>query len=111
MKAIFIYAAIYVALFITHIYAAANDFDLFFRIVAALISIQTMFAGLCLHFLGGNLEHARIPVLVLAAGLGWAYAGMNENWTIILWVAAAVLIQYLTERGLKYGPLTQPTDG
>ncbi len=89
-------------LFIAHIVAAANDFDLLFRIIASIITIQTMFAGLVLHFLNGDARHARYPVVALSAGLGWAYAEMTLNWTILLWVIGAILLQYATEKGLKY---------
>ena len=101
-KPIFWYAAIYSALFTTHIIAAANDLDMLFKIVAIIITGQTMLAGLCIHFLKGNVRHARIPVVCLAAGLGWAYAGMDESWTIALWVIGAIVLQIGTERGLKY---------
>ena len=73
-----------------------------FKIVAIIITGQTMLAGLCIHFLNGNVRHTRIPVVFLAAGLGWAYAGMNESWTIALWVLGAVFLQIGTEKGLKY---------
>ena len=101
-KPIFWYAAIYSALFAIHIIAAANDLDLLFKVVAIIITGQTMLAGLCIHFLNGDVRHARIPVVFLAAGLGWAYAGMNESWTITLWIIGAVILQIVTEKGLKY---------
>jgi len=102
-KPILVYTAVYVTLFISHIIAAANDLDIIFRLIAVIITLQTMFAGLCIHLLKGNVRHARLPVVALSAGLGWAYAGMNESWTIALWVACAMLLQFLTEKGLKYG--------
>jgi hypothetical protein len=110
-KPILAYAAIYSILFVAHIIAAANNFDLIFRLIALLITIQTLFAGYFLHLLGGNVRHTRIIVLFLSAGLGWAYAGMNESWTIVIWVVVALILQYFTERGLKYDSLAQPTDG
>ena len=101
-KPILVYTVTFVTLFIAHIVAAANDFDLLFRIIASIITIQTMFAGLVLHFLNGDAHHARYPVVALSAGLGWAYAEMTLNWTILLWVIGAILLQYATEKGLKY---------
>ena len=98
-------------LFIAHIIAAANDLDLLFRIIASIITIQTMFAGLVLHFLKGNARHARYPVVALSAGLGWAYAGMTLHWMILLWVIGAILLQYGTEKGLKYDRLAHEHDG
>ncbi|MGY8754514.1 MAG: hypothetical protein ACKVIR_02360 [Candidatus Poseidoniales archaeon] len=110
-KPILAYAAIYSILFVAHIIAAANNFDMIFRLIALLITIQTLFAGYFLHLLGGNVRHTRIIVLFLSAGLGWAYAGMNESWTIVIWVVVALILQYFTERGLKYDSPTQPVDG
>ena len=101
-KPIFVYAAIFLTLFIAHIIAAANDFDMLFRVIATIISIQTMFAGLVLHLLDGDVRHARLPVIALSVGLGWAYAGMQMEWNILLWVVGAILLQYGTEKGLKY---------
>ncbi len=89
-------------LFIAHIIAAANDFDLLFRIIASIITIQTMLAGLVLHLLKGDARHARYPVVALSTGLGWAYAGTTLDWMILLWVIGAILLQYATEKGLKY---------
>ena len=101
-KPILVYTVTFVTLFIAHIIAAANDLDLLFRIIASIITIQTMFAGLVLHFLKGDPRHARYPVVALSAGLGWAYAGMALDWMILAWVIVAILLQYGTEKGLKY---------
>ena len=102
-KSITAYTAIYSFLFVIHIIAAANDFDHLFRIVAAILTLQTMFAGFCLHLLKGDARHARFPVIALSAGLGWAYAEMSFDWNIILWACMAIILQYGTEKGLKYG--------
>ena len=110
-RPIFIYAGTFAALFVAHIIAAANDFDSIFRVIAAMITIQTLFAGLILHWFGGNHIHARYPVIALGAGLGWAYAGMQFSWTILIWVVAVVIIQYGTEKGLKYNRLAEETNG
>ena len=101
-KPISVYTVTFVALFIAHIFAAANELDLLFRIIAGIITIQTLFAGLILHLIGGKCIHARYPVIALGVGLGWAYAGMQLSWTILIWVIAVVIIQYGTEKGLKY---------
>ena len=80
------YTVVFVTLFIAHIIAAANDFDTIFKVIAAMITIQTLFAGLILHWLGGKCSHARYPVIALGAGLGWAYAGMQLSMTILIWI-------------------------
>ena len=108
---ILIYTGVFVALFITHIIAAANDWDILFRVVAALITLQTLFAGFCLHMLKGDVRHARLPVIALSAGLGWAYAGMQMDWSIGIWVLVAIMLQILTEKGLKYGTPAESSDG
>ncbi|MAK97061.1 MAG: hypothetical protein CL996_06170 [Euryarchaeota archaeon] len=106
-KPVAIYSAFFALFFVTHIIAAANDMNLLFQLVAGLITVQTMLVGFCLHFLGGDPRTARVPSLGLSAGLGWAYAGMSLDYTIILWVISALVIQYGTEKGLKYGELAQ----
>ena len=108
---ILIYTGVFVTLFITHIIAAANDWDILFRVVAALITLQTLFAGFCLHMLKGDVRHARLPVIALSAGLGWAYAGMQMDWSIGIWVLVAIMLQILTEKGLKYGTPAESSDG
>ena len=40
----------------------------------------------------------RITCIPLSVGLGWAYAGMNISWTIIIWVIVAITLQLLSER-------------
>ena len=108
---ILVYTGVFVTLFITHIIAAANDWDILFRVVAALITLQTLFAGMCLHLLKGDVRNSRLPVVALSAGLGWAYAGMKGDWTIVVWVLVAIMLQILTEKGLKYVPPAESTDG
>ncbi|MDP7373945.1 MAG: hypothetical protein QF445_00405 [Candidatus Poseidoniaceae archaeon] len=110
-RPILTYAGTFAALFVAHIIAAANDFDSIFRVIAAMITIQTLFAGLILHWIGGNHIHARYPVIALGAGLGWAYAGMQFSWTILIWVVAVVIIQCGTEKGLKYNRLAHEPNG
>ena len=110
-KPILVYSTVYIVLFVSHIIAAASDLQLIFQVIATLITIQTLFAGFFLHLLRGNVLHARVPVVVLSAGLGWAYAGMEPSWTILLWMVSAIIIHILTEKGLKYRALTEPING
>ena len=110
-KPILIYSTAFIVLFVSHIIAAANDLQLIFQVIATLITIQTLFTGFILHLLRGNVLHARVPVVVLSAGLGWAYADMEPSWTILLWMASAIIIHILTEKGLKYRALTEPING
>lgn len=110
-KPILVYTGIFVTLFVTHIFAAANDFELVFKIVVGLITLQTLFAGFCLYSLGGNAMHARWPVVGLSAGLGWAYADMSLDWSIMIWMVVAIILQILTEKGLKYNTPAERIDG
>tara|TARA_B100000579_G_scaffold49443_1_gene34446 strand:- start:253 stop:591 length:339 start_codon:yes stop_codon:yes gene_type:complete len=110
-RPILVYSAVFIALFVSHIMAAANDLQLIFQVIATLISIQTLFAGLILHLLGGDVRHARFPIVALSAGLGWAYAGMEPSWSILLWMVSTIIIHILTERGLKYVKPADATDG
>ena len=110
-RPILIYSAVFTVLFVSHIIAAANDLQLIFQVIASLITIQTLFAGLILHILGGDVRHARFPVVALSAGLGWAYAGMEPSWTILLWIFSTIIIHMLTEKGLKYAKPAVTTDG
>ena len=105
------YTVVFVTLFVAHIIAAVNDFDMAFKIIAGLITVQTLFAGFILHLMKGDARHARVPVIALGAGLGWAYAGMQLSWSIPLWVFAVIVIQYGTEKGLKYDMPAEATDG
>ena len=110
-RPILTYTVVFVTLFVAHIIAAVNDFDMAFKIIAGLITVQTLFAGFILHLMKGDARHARVPVIALGAGLGWAYAGMQLSWSIPLWVFAVIVIQYGTEKGLKYDMPAEATDG
>ena len=110
-RPIVIYTVVYIALFVSHIVAAANDWNILFRVIASVITIQTFFAGLILHKLGGNALHARIPVILLGAGLGYVYSGMNIRLEIIFFIIFAIILQYGTEKGLKYGELAENNNG
>ena len=110
-KPILTYAVTFMLLFVAHIFAAANDFEVMFRVIVALITVQTLFAGLIIHMLKGNASHARYPVIPLSAGLGWAYAGMQFSFSILLWIAIAMVLQYGTEKGLKYNRPAHDNNG
>ena len=105
------YTVTFVSLFVAHILAAASDYELVFKIIAGLITIQTLFAGFILHLMGGDVRHARIPGASLGAGLGWAYSGMQFSWSIVFWVIVVIIIQYGTEKGLKYNRVSVDIDG
>ena len=110
------YSLIFLSLFVAHIVAAANDWDLFFRIVAILITIQTMLVGLICYIIGKRFNEISYRLgfwacIPLSLGLGWAYAGMKVSWSLILWALFAVIIQLLTKRGLKYNSRPESING
>jgi hypothetical protein len=108
-RGILLYAVIFCTLFVGHIIAAAKDFDILFRIIATLITFFTMFVGLVTHLLCISFKEkygfvvGRYASVPLSAALGWAYSGMEFSFFILIWVIVAILIQFITERGLiKY---------
>ena len=110
------YSLIFLSLFVAHIIAAANDWDVIFRIIAILITIHTMFVGLICYIIGKRFNEISYRLgfwacIPLSLGLGWAYAGMKASWSLILWALFAVIIQLLTERGLKYNSRPESING
>ena len=108
-KPVAIYSAFFALFFVTHIIAAANDMNLLFRVVAGLITVQTMLVGFCLHFLGGDARIARAPSSHgLECRIGMAYAGMSLDYTInSVGNFSPGYSIWCTEKGLKYGELAQ----
>ena len=105
-RGVLLYAVIFCILFVGHIIAAARDFDILFRIIAALMTFFTMFVGLVTHLLcilfkeNHGFVVGRYASVPLSAALGWAYAGMEFSFFIPIWIIVAISIQYITERGL-----------
>ena len=94
-------AGVFALLFLLHIVAAANDMDVFFRIIAILITAQILFCGFSIQILSGLNELAdkkvmnRIGLLIsipLSIGLGRAYAGMEFDVTVLFWVLATLIL-------------------
>ena len=110
-KGYFVYGSVFSFLFVSHILAAANDFDILFRIIASLITLQVIFTGFIFHKLSVDVYHARIPVLLLHAGVGYAYLGMNIKIQIIIFIIFGMIVQYGTEKALKYGEQAGFTNG
>ncbi len=116
-RGVLLYGVIFCTLFVTHIIAAAKDFGILFRIIATLITLLTMFVGLVTYLLcilfkeNHGFIVGRYASVPLSAALGWAYAGMEFSLFILIWVIVAILIQFITERGLiNYFPHAS-TDG
>ena len=101
MRGVVLSAGVFALLFLLHIVAAANDMDAFFRIIAILITVQILFCGFSIQILSGLNELAdkkvmnRIGLLIsipLSIGLGRAYAGMEFDVTVLLWVLATLIL-------------------
>ena len=103
-------AAIFTTLFIAHIVAAANEADLLFRIIAMMITLQTLFlGGTFLLFHIDSTQSVRRDAfrigsfisLPLSIGLGWAYDGMQWSWMILMFPLIAVgthlLLRYVLQ--------------
>ena len=105
-RGVLLYGVIFCTLFVSHIIAAARDFGILFRIIAILITFLTMFVGLVTYLLCILFKEkhgfvvGRYASVPLSAALGWAYAGMEFSFFILIWVIVAILIQFVTERGL-----------
>ena len=97
MKALFIFSSAFFVLFGLHIAFAANDLDVMFQIVAAMLVALTFFCGHVLDFIGRRLDDpfsgqyrlGYILSLPLSAGIAYAYAGMEFRLELIL-VATAL---------------------
>ena len=94
-------AGFFALLFLLHIVAAANDMDVFFRMIAILITAQILFCGFSIQISSGLNELAdkktmnRIGLVIsipLSIGLGRAYAGMEFDVTVLFWVFATLIL-------------------
>ena len=103
-------AVIFTIIFIAHIIAAANDANLLFRIIATMITLQTLFLGgtfLFFHIHSTQTvrrDAFRIGSFIsfpLSFGLGWAYAGMQWSWMILMFPLLAVGTHLLLRYGLQ----------
>ena len=103
-------AGIYATLFIAHIIAAANGVDALFRIIATILTIQTLFlGGTFLFFLvhtsqsvrGEAFQIGAFISLPLSFGLGWAYAGMQWSPMILVFPLIAFVTHFLLRYGLQ----------
>lgn len=94
VKCAFLVAGTYVTLFLGHIVAAANNWDVFFRLIAVLITAITFFLGPSIAFLvSSDVDDQRKKAhrlgswfsAPLAIGLAFAYA--NQSFDIVLSIA------------------------
>ena len=111
VKSTLVVAGIYAALFVGHIFAAANNWDVLFRLIALSLTLMTFLLGPCIAMLVSSEVHGqrkkahRVGALIsapLAIGLAFAYA--NQSFDIMLsigFLCLALITHWLTFLRLK----------
>ena len=111
IRGIIISASAYIALFVGHIFAAANDYDLLFSLIAIAITLHTIFCGLVIILLSGlkstdeQLFANKIGYIIsipLTIGLSRAYSGMEINNTVFAWLLLVLIAHYLVSKGIDF---------
>tara|TARA_B100000214_G_scaffold351958_1_gene306794 strand:+ start:881 stop:1252 length:372 start_codon:yes stop_codon:yes gene_type:complete len=100
-----LYFFLFSSLFILHIFFAANDFEILFRMVAIIITIITFIVGPIIIFFG-NIPSNKVTVnrfsciisIFLSIALGWAYSEMSWKLQIIYWPLVAIFCHLMAER-------------
>ena len=85
MRALGIYAGLYLGLFVLHIVFAANDLDLLFQIVAFILVAMTFLCGPALWSIHSILDshqmnsavYGYLVSLPLSIGIAYAYTNMH----------------------------------
>ena len=87
-RGVCISATLYAALFLGHIVAAAQEWNILSQIIAVFISVMTFFIGPCISAFGQITEITEktrantfglCVSMGLAIGLAWAYEGQSFN--------------------------------
>ena len=111
IRGVIISASIYIALFVGHIFAAANDYDLLFSLIAIAITLHTIFCGLVIILLSrlksteGKLFANKIGYIIsipLTIGLSRAYSGMEISNTVFVWILLVLISHYLVSKGIDF---------
>ena len=85
MRALGIYAGLYLGLFVLHVVFAANDLDILFRIVAFILVAMTFLCGPALWSIHSILDshqmnsavYGYLVSLPLSIGIAYAYTDMH----------------------------------
>ena len=111
IRGIIISASVYIVLFVGHIFAAANDYDLLFSLIAIAITLHTIFCGLVIIILSRlkSIEEkffankiGYVISIPLTIGLSRAYSGMEINNTVFAWLLLVLISHYLVSRGIDF---------
>tara|TARA_B100001250_G_scaffold410981_1_gene438561 strand:+ start:1674 stop:2021 length:348 start_codon:yes stop_codon:yes gene_type:complete len=107
------YTLFYALLFLSHIFFAANDMMILFRIVAIVITFMTFFAGLMFVFLEkddsrfvDSYHHGFLFSIPLSIGLGWAYGDMGVTILMLIFPIISVVLHFVVRKsfiGHTYG--------
>ena len=111
IRGIIISASVYIVLFVGHIFAAANDFDLLFSLIAIAITLHTIFCGLTIiilsrlksteeKFFANKIGY--VISIPLTIGLSRAYSGMEINNTVFAWLLLVLISHYLVSKGIDF---------
>ena len=111
IQGIIISASVYIVLFVGHIFAAANDYDLLFSLIAIAITLHTIFCGLVIIILSRlkSIEEkffankiGYVISIPLTIGLSRAYSGMEINNTVFAWLLLVLISHYLVSKGIDF---------
>ena len=111
IRGIIISASVYIALFVGHIFAAANNYDLLFSLIAIGITFHTIFCGLVIILLSRlksteeKLFANKIGYVIsipLTTGLSRAYSGMEINNTVFAWLLLVLISHYIASKGIVF---------
>ena len=111
IRGIIISASVYIVLFVGHIFAAANDYDLLFSLIAIAITLHTIFCGLVIIILSRlkSIEEkffankiGYVISIPLTIGLSRAYSGMEINNTVFAWLLLVLITHYLVSKGIDF---------
>lgn len=111
IRGIIISASVYIVLFVGHIFAAANDYDLLFSLIAIAITLHTIFCGLVIiilsrlksteeKFFANKIGY--VISIPLTIGLSRAYSGMEINNTVFAWLLLVLITHYLVSKGIDF---------
>ena len=111
IRGIIFSASVYIVLFVGHIFAAANDYDLLFSLIAIAITLHTIFCGLVIIILS-RLKSIKekffankigyVISIPLTIGLSRAYSGMEINNTVFAWLFLVLISHYLVSKGIDF---------
>ena len=113
IRGIIISASVYIVLFVGHIFAAANDYDLLFSLIAIAITLHTIFCGLVIILLSRlksteeQLFANKIGYVIsipLTIGLSRAYSGMEINNSVFAWLLLVLISHYIVSKGIDFLP-------